>query len=293
MIQQSQTTTLAKVEDSVEHIKDFAPNWFKMGNRLLTRSDYEFFVKDTMPNIIDVVCMNNWEYLASFFKWLYSCGVRYHQEYEQPGRYYFDESRFVLNGIDNVDAADANNIYLWVKSSDETSTAQIKEYLSKNMGMDKIKVLTSEIQVLKPITVVFDICASYEDVGQRMAKNGDFVDFLADARASSYLEVTVDDQCIYVNSYINDRIKSIFNRYFSPVNCKIGQSINTNQILDEIYSINGVTRVRTVYNPDQKDIVDQAPRAIDGISLVSFSNGFIDYGEDVQIGNGVRHLEKF
>ena len=60
--------------------------------------------------------MNNWEYLASFYKWLYDCGVRYHQDAEFPGRYYLDEVRFTRNGFDMVDAADANNIYLWIKA---------------------------------------------------------------------------------------------------------------------------------------------------------------------------------
>ena len=46
---------------------------------------------------------------------------------------------------------------------------------------------------------------------------------------------------------------------------------------------------------DYKEVPSEsyAPRAIDGISLMSWTNGFIDYGEDVQIGNVTRHLQNF
>ena len=33
----------------------------------------------------------------------------------KPGRYYFEENRFHINNFSVVDAADANNIYLWIK----------------------------------------------------------------------------------------------------------------------------------------------------------------------------------
>lgn len=117
----------------------------------------------------------------------------------------------------------------------------------------------------------------------------------------SYIEIVVDDDCLYVNSFIRDKVRSILNQYFAPVNCKIGQIINTNDILDQIYSIDGITRVRTVFNPDasiplEYDYIPDGaltPRAIDGLSLISWSNGFIQNGEDVHIGNGARQLENF
>ena len=269
-----------------------------MGNRLLTRSDYEFFAKGSVKEILDVKCMNNWEYLASFYKWLHDCGVKYHQDQKYPGRYYFQESRFLTNGFQMVDAADANNIYLWVKSRDDSESSDIRSRLD-NAGMNNLKTLTTEVQVQKPITVMFDICAGYQDIAQLYASRGMFDEFLVRAVNDSYIEVTIDDNCIYVNSYIKERIKTIFNKYFAPINCKIGQNIKTTDIMDEIYSINGVQRLRTVFKPSLPyQLADTAnitypERAVDGISLISFSNDFIDYGEDVQIGGLIRHIEDF
>lgn len=298
LIIKSQTTSKPENEQGVQEIKDYAPQWFKMGNRLLTRSDYEFFAKGAAKEILDVKCMNNWEYLATFYKWLYNCGIKYHQNSKYPGRYYFEESRFLLNGFQMVDAADANNLYLWIKSKDNSDPDDLRSKLD-NAGLNNLKTLTTEIQVVTPITMMFDICAGYQDVAQLYAQNGQFELFLTQATNDSYIEITIDDNCIYVNSYIKERIKTIFNKYFAPFNCKIGQNIKLSDIVDEIYSINGVTRIRTVFRPSLPyTLADSAgltypERAIDGISLISFSNNFIEYGEDVQIGGVVRHIEDF
>ena len=295
----SLTTTSSKNEQSVEDIKQYAPQWFKMGNRLLTRSDYEFFVKTNIPQVIDVKCMNNWEYLASFYKWLFDCGTRFHTDSSVPGRYYFEESRFIRNGFDMVDAADANNIYLWVKVQNDMTIEDVKQTLIDSFGMNYLKILTSEIQVLRPIDVIFDICACYPDVGAVYAKQGRFDDFVEYATGDSYLEITIDDECIYSNSYILNRIQMIFEKYFTQQNLKIGQNINISDILDEIYSIGGIVRVRTVFSPKNPTVYNLVPagscepRAIDGISLISWTNGFIDHGEDIQIGNVSRHLQNF
>lgn len=81
------------------------------------------------------------------------------------------------------------------------------------------------------------------------------------------------------------------------MNLKIGQNINISDILDEIYSIGGISRVRTVFQPQGTYQYDQTenctPRAIDGIALMSWTNGFVNYGEDVQIGNTTRHILDF
>jgi hypothetical protein len=161
----SQITTKAYPEESVEDIKKNAPNWFKTGNRLLTRADYEQFIKYNVGGVIDVKCMNNWEYLTTFHKWLYNCGVKYHPEVEKPGRYYFEENRFHVNNFSVVDAADANNIYLWIKLYDDSITLDTFKSVLNNAGINNLKTMTSEIQLVSPIPVIFDICAGYQDVG--------------------------------------------------------------------------------------------------------------------------------
>ena len=67
-------------EETVEEIRRDAPMAFMTGNRLVTRTDYEYYLKNAhMTNIVgedvvDVRCMNNWEYMATFYRWLYNMG---------------------------------------------------------------------------------------------------------------------------------------------------------------------------------------------------------------------------
>ena len=91
--------------------------------------------------------MNNWEYLASFQKWLYECGINYHQDVSNPGRYYFTENKFTKNGFDMVDAADANNIYLWIQPPEDSTLDQVRDKL-KAANIDYLKILTSELQFI-------------------------------------------------------------------------------------------------------------------------------------------------
>lgn len=73
------TTVASKFipEQDVAEIRENAPRMFKTGNRLITKTDYEYFFKSSsgqitgIENIVDVKCMNNTEYVASLYKWLY------------------------------------------------------------------------------------------------------------------------------------------------------------------------------------------------------------------------------
>lgn len=67
------SSTSAIKEEDVEEIRERAPHWFKMNNRLVTKEDYEFFIMNE-PSINgmfnSVKVMNNWEYVATFYRWL-------------------------------------------------------------------------------------------------------------------------------------------------------------------------------------------------------------------------------
>jgi hypothetical protein len=73
-------------EESVNEIRLNAPEWFKTGNRLVTESDYMYYIKNRFSdNVIDAKCQNNWQYITTFYKWLYELGIN--------GRYIFFNRR--------------------------------------------------------------------------------------------------------------------------------------------------------------------------------------------------------
>lgn len=122
---------------------------------------------------------------------------------------------------------------------------------------------------------------------------------------NSYLEVTISDNSIFSNVVIASKVKSIIENAFNPQQCTLGQVVNYSEMLDAIYEINGVTEVRTVYYPN--DYLENTSvyekyktRACDGIAFASWSytpvvsgSRLVDIGDDLEISNTTRTLEKF
>ena len=50
-------STVAQAEEDVDDIRETAPDYYKLGNRLVSKSDYEYYVKNrSKDNIIDAKC---------------------------------------------------------------------------------------------------------------------------------------------------------------------------------------------------------------------------------------------
>lgn len=295
------TVTTPQVEEDVEQIRENAPNWFKTGNRLITAQDYEYYIKNSYPSdIIDVKCMNNWEYLGIFYRWLYQYGQAFHGN----GRYYLAEEKFQKNNCQFIDAADGNNTYLWIKT--ENSDGFLPESVKKHVS--NIKTMTTEVEVLQPIDVAFAICAAPVDRAKLYVvdQSGKFTNFdkvFTDADSQdekyfeSYIEVTLDDSSIYIDSAIKNSVYEAIRDYFKISNCILGQHVNFSDILNKIYEINGVQKVRTVFFP-KEEVYDEngvlvLNRYYDGLAFASWSTSFLETAEDMSVSNITRQLEDF
>ena len=273
-------------EETVEEIRHNAPQWFKLGNRLITTDDWEYYIKNIFRknNVIDVKCQNNWGYISTFYRWLYNIGV----EKKQNGKYYLTQSR-ISKDAKYSDAADSNNVYLWIKMKDD---ADIYTTIFDN-NVQNIKAITQEPVYLKPLDVMFCICA---ETAEYACKN--YFDESAsnkykyfDENAKSYLEITVDDNVLYSPINIQNQVHRIIIDFFKPQNFSLGQLINYNDLTQKILNIKGINRIRTVYFDPAGKYEQQ--RILDGISFATWTNGFIDLGDDLQISNTSRSLEVF
>ena len=292
------TVTKCKVNESVDEIRENAPECFKTGNRLITKNDYEYFYKNQITGgIIDVKCMNNWEYVSTFFAWLYKLGKDNHNN----GEYYLNESYFTNYFGDRSktfsDAADQNNIYLWIKYED--SNADVNNVIGDSSGINNIKTLTTETKYLKPIDVKFDICAAPLDVAKNYFSNGstNFGLNVDNDTYDSYIEITLDENQVYINNSIETVVIRKIQEYFDVNNCKLGQKLDFVQLTNRIYEINGIKNIRTVYDPSVTENTlggtSFQSRAYDGLSFASWSYGFIDMGDDLQITNTQTTLNNF
>ena len=151
--------------------------------------------------------------------------------------------------------------------------------------------MTTETYPLNPIVVNFDISFTPEDIYLKMLQdeNGKCVNDLS----NSYLEITIADNALYSTTAIMNNVVNSIQQVFKPENCVLGQQINYDSILNSIYAINGIERVRTVYYPNgYPDITfTHKSRACDGIAFASWSDTkLIDIGDDLEINNTTRSL---
>lgn len=299
------TSTQPSIEQDVEEIRKDAPLWFTTGNRLVTRFDYEYYLKNARNSselvnceIVDVKCMNNWEYVTNFYKWLYDLGANGKLTQYQPDIYPSNPTRYLQKNVFTrhdyffADAADANNLYIWIKSAtDGFDTASITQRL--NSVLNPIKLMTAELVACKAINMKFDICAAPMDYAiENYLKSDDYAsDHMFDENLESYIEVTLDDNMLYVPSSLQQDVYNIILDGFDVNKCQLGQNIQYDQILNRIYEINGVYKVRTIF----KGNGEVKPRIYDGLAFASWSdaNGFITIGDDLNVSNTVRQLERF
>lgn len=296
-------------EESVNQIRDFAPNWFKMGNRLVTQSDYEYYLNNSpafRDTFIDVKCQNNWGYMSTFYKWLYEMGCKYKNEInpedEFGGRRFLRQDNILKTERQYADPSDSNNIYLWIVPNsfggiDQLDMSVWKKSAStdwKNALMP-IKDLTHEPYFIPAVLTKFAICAAndYSYVRDNYIK-GDINS--SNIYNENYIEITIADEIIYANSSIQNQIKTIIYNFFRSENFKLGQYVDFNDLQNQILSINGVNRIRTIFKP-----IDNKMQTVvrNGLSFASWTDDPIlqirnrTEGIDLDISSAGRTLEQF
>lgn len=284
----SEQSSTPKQEETVEQIKEHAPNWFKIGQRLVTASDYEYYMKNiATTSVVDCKVQNNWEYCSTFYKWLYDLGLNGYNVQnglrQSEGNYYINESNFVKYDYKFADPSDANNVYIWTKM--ETGTLDsLKNTVSDNI--QRLKTLTQEVVFLNPIIVKFALTAApIEKVMEYITSDSEF-----DAYGDSYLEITLNNNTLYSASTVQNKIENIFIDFFSSRNNRLGGNIEYQNLLNKIYEINGIERVRTIYQPEDNK---SGILIRDGLCFASWSGTYVDVGDDLEVSNTTRTLLDF
>lgn len=300
--------TIVKPEEDVQQIRENAPQWFKLGQRLVTESDYKYYIMNICgpSGVIDCAVQNNWTYMSTFYKWLYYLGNNGYftnnlenSDVVRPksGQYYINETRLIKNDYKYSDASDSNNIYIWTKMQNGKVDHLAELYLE---NIQRLKSATAEVVFLNPINVNFAITAAPPEIIQKYIKQNVF-----DELNESYIEITLDSNVIYTSAAIKTKIESTITDFFAPQNNLLGSQINYSTLLNNLYSITGIKRIRTVYQP-LKTIVDNTTGSFsvvtddsrsviirDGLNFATWSADFIDAGDDLDTSNMIKTLEPF
>lgn len=276
--------------ETVDEIRQNAPYYFKYGNRLITKEDYEYFIRTNYINeVVDVKCQNNFDYISTFFKWLWNIGKNGKlTTHEKRGDYYIKQDRLFRNNYTYADPSDSNNVYIWLKfiSRIQNSSIYIKKVQqSINRLTKNLKTLTQEITACDAIDVKFAICAAPETIALN-----DYLlkeDMILEENNDSYIEITMDDNILYANSNIKSQIVDILWNSFKAENCKLGQNVDINNMTNQILSLNGIIGIRTIFKKGDIEIKKN------GLSFASWSAKYIETGDDIEVSNSSRTLEEF
>ena len=298
------SSTSALKEEDVEEIRERAPHWFKMNNRLVTKEDYEFYIMNE-PQISgmfnQVKVMNNWEYASTFYRWLNQLGVKKH---DGNSRYYLNPARFTkYGGAALSDAVDSNNVYIWyITNFEDVDDINYDQMIQrcKSMMID-IKDLCHEPVLLPAIPIRCEISSVDENSGRQfLAQNGNTtVPTIRDETKedeyydASWLEVRINDDYSISSYEVVERICSLLTYFFSVKNGMVGfGSFNTNDILNLIMEkIPAVSDIYTVY----QEKYEENPIYTHGISMATFATNtsLINLGDDLQVKTGHIGLEPF
>lgn len=220
--------------ESVKDIRQNAPNMFGTQHRLVTKVDYEAYIKQTYNNIVkDVKVVNNWDYVDGHLK--------YNLETLSLDKS-ADEPRTLLNTVNFADACDFNNVYCYVvpRLKQTVTNNPRASYLTPSQkssilsGIRSNKTLASEIIITDPVFIAVDLC-TYNP------KTEDLVSSLSDF---TKLKIVRSDSSAKSFESIRGKAVSIIKNYFD--NLTIGESIDLSDIQNEIYNIGDITSISTV-----------------------------------------------
>jgi len=269
----SSASSLATTEESVEEIRNNAPKWFKSVGLLRSSDDIENFIwRNYFKNIDSVKVMNNWAYLASFFRWLYNLELA-------TGNSYITNDLKTRYGYVWADSCDFNNMYLFVQFKETTTVSQNDIH----DAIQPLKITTSETVFLDPLLKYFVPCALSPPTGYSTSGTE------WDSNLENYIEILVDENSMVSPEIVQGKVVQVITQFFASENNAIGGTLDFNALTSDITSIDGVKRIRTIY----KSIVSGTPeQIINGLRFACWSNVIVA-GADLDYITGSYKLEDF
>ena len=157
-----------------------------------------------------------------------------------------------------------------------------------------VKDLTHEPYFVDAVRVNFMVCAN-PDLSY-VRKNYLEKQTLQDLKDENYIEVSIADEVVYASSTIQNQIKTMIYNFFRQENFKLGQYVDFNALQNQIFSINGVNRIRTVFKKADESVPTQVRN---GLCFASWTADPIlqvrsaVVGIDLDVSSAGRSLEPF
>lgn len=262
-----------RLKESVDEIRTNAPKSFYSQNRLITSTDFETFISKNFSNIVtSIKVANNTGYLNNFIKYFYDLGIT------RPNQ----DPRYLFNEVSYSHAGQDNNVYIFcvpkIKTVDDNNVQYFLQNSQKNAiisAMNDIKAINMELIPQDPIYTAFTL---------GLAAPGETL--TADIAASTYLVIKKNSDTRVNSNQIKNDINTIFQNYFTPENCKLGQLVSINDLVSSILSVNGVNS----YNI-RRVLTDGSTITNNGLTLLVFNPNYSDI--DIQVTSSNMQLPYF
>lgn len=222
-------STLYTSPEDADSIRKHAPGSFRSQYRLITKSDFENFIKTSFNNVIqDVKVYSNDDYVNNHLRYLYDIGLT------SPNQ----DSRVLYNQIAFSNSCNFNNIYVYS--------------LPKATSKNKVIYLTSAQKSLiisstaskKPLTsdlIIIDPVYKTLTVGYKLENETDVTNIINQTRLVIKLERTAK----LTADLVRNKVAGIFEAFFNPALMTLGYTVNIVDLTAYIKDIPGVKNVYT------------------------------------------------
>jgi hypothetical protein len=207
--------------ETTDKIRENAPKAFRTGARLITEADFEYYIKSKFTNIFDIKVMNNWSYMTEFQMWL--------KQYDKlkPDIKHFN--------YEYADSCDFNNIYLWLKAPGGFKVSEsYKKIIEREC--DRLKPATSEIIPIDTFTTIFSPFLK-----------GLYALESWDPNQENKIVLTREVNTMVSVERIQQKATQIILDFFKLENQCLGNTININNLYNQLMGIDGVKKVQTRY----------------------------------------------
>lgn len=216
--------------ETVDQIKENAPRIFSLQNRLVTASDYEYFITKNYNNVIkSVKILSNDDYVNKVLKYYYSIGLN------KPN----EDCRVLFNQVNFANSTSFNNVYITpVSKTSPVINERVGNYLNpaqKQLIINECnlkKDLTQNIVILDPVFKAFSFGLQLE--GE---------DECIDLKDNTSLVLKRDVNSRVSKTALKTKTASIITDYFAKA--ALGQVVNLSEIASDILNLDGVKSLVT------------------------------------------------
>ena len=294
-------------KDDAESIRINSRNSFSRQNRLVTKEDYKTFLLENFSEWKDIAVQNNWEYISSFYGWLYAIKP----DCIDPNK---------LQSYNSSDLADANNVYIWVLTRDAAEKDQVDgsddrygimidtttglQSYSMNISLGAIKDITEHPVFLFAICKRFIPYAgdkppiSNELTGLKTTINYSSPNPFDPNRYKTCFRIHVDSNYANTLNIIKSKTYSLIRTYlFDDV--KLGKTPNIPALIKDIMGIEGVINITTVYNEKKEEDAefnDALEMEVNGMKFCTWSDmdpALLTASDDVRITYNLPNIPCF